>query len=303
VSAECNEVGIKKNIAGANQDANTWKVVSMRSPATCFKVVDDAGKNIITNFSTAEAAQKYIDDSLAASPPPSPPSPAPTGDHDQFGILKIAPDAPGGRFETKFTTEFKTRNYSSGKPSEPTVEVTNNAGQAIKNQEFTIAFMITKFKNKDDTASMKILGGRHSSSNPKTGTCYDCQLSVFGSTNKMLEVERPHPSMHACHKLVKNFFTLGESIVNKWIVMKTVTYTTNGGKDRHIEMQIGFPVTDINKPEEITFRKYWEVDDTGQLPSGHIIEPIGPLSTLRIDGVKKNGIEVKYASVREITSG
>ena len=119
----------------------------------------------------------------------------------------------------------------------------------------------------------------------------------------MLEVERPHPSMHACHKLVKNYFTLGESIVNKWIVMKTISYTINGGKDRHIEMQIGFPVADIAKPQDITFRKYWEVDDTGQLPEGHIIEPIGSLSTLRIDGVKADGMEVKYASVREVIEG
>jgi hypothetical protein len=298
--------GIPKT--GGNQDPNTWKVVPMKNPPTKFKIVDDIGTNIATDFTTQENAEYYIayyKKHTVPTPEPTPtPTPTPTtGERDQFGILKIMPDGPGKRFETKFSLEFKTRHYSSGKPDEPTTECTNDAKQSIKNQEFTIAFQITKFKTQDDTASLKILGGRHSSSSPPTGTCYDCQLNVMGGTGNTLELERPHPKMHPAHKQAKPLFKLGESIVGKWIVMKTVTYTINGGKDRRVEMYLAFPIIDINKPQDIVFRKYWSVDDTGQLEAGHIIEPIGSLSTLRIDGVEANGMEVKYASVREITEG
>jgi hypothetical protein len=226
-----------------------------------------------------------------------------SGERDQLGILKIRPDGPLKRFETEFKAEYKMAHYQTGKPDEPKIEFTNDSKQSIKNQEFTIAFRITKFKDRDDTATLKILGGLHSSSHPPTGTCYACQLNVFGGNGNTLEVERPHPDKHPAHKFAKPLFKIGESIVGKWIVIKTVTYTIDGGKDRHLEMYIAFPVADINKPNEITFRKYWEVDDTGQLEAGHIIEPIGSLSILRINGVIKGGSETKYASVRDIQEG
>jgi hypothetical protein len=227
----------------------------------------------------------------------------PTGERDQFGIIKIREDGPGKQFETEFDKEYKTRHYKSGKPDEPSVEVTNKASKAIKNQEATYIFRITKFKDADDTDSVKILGGPHSKGNPEKGTCYDCQLNVKGGNGNTLELERPHPSMHPAHKQAKPLFKIGETTVGKWVGIKTVTYTINGGKDRHLEMQVAFPIADINKPEDITFRKYWSVDDTGQLEAGHIIEPIGSLTTLRIDGLPKDALDTKYCSVREIKEG
>ena len=45
----------------ANPDPNTWKVVPMTDDPSKFKVVDDKGKNIATEFPSKELAQEYID--------------------------------------------------------------------------------------------------------------------------------------------------------------------------------------------------------------------------------------------------
>jgi hypothetical protein len=294
---------------GANTDAKTWKIATMVQKPNLFKIVDDKDVNVATDFTTQAKAQYYIDYYNRNVPVECPPGhhkdPAGVcvpdiiveGDKDQFGILKIKPDGPGKVFETKFDLEFKIRNYNSGKPSEPSLENTNTAAKAVKNQEATMYCLIKKFKDADDTASFKIEGGPHSSSNPKTGHCYDCQLNVNGGNGNTLEVEDPHPSMHPCHQ--KSNFKVGERWVGKWMGIKMLCYTINGGKDRHLEMLLDYPVPDIAAPPN-KWRTYWSVDDTGQLPHGHIIEPIGNRTTMRIDGVPKNEAEFKYASVREI---
>jgi hypothetical protein len=65
---------------GASTDPNTWKVVTMVSPATQFKVVDSAGLNVSTNFTTSANAQAYITYHLClvgSGVPPSPPGGTP----------------------------------------------------------------------------------------------------------------------------------------------------------------------------------------------------------------------------------
>jgi len=301
---------------GGNQDPETWHVVPMKDDPSKFKIIDDDGKNIATDFTTAESAVEYINyyrwekqqQQPSGDGGQQPPPPAPTGDKDSFGIAKICPDADAGRFLTNFKIEYKTRNYRSGKPSEPSMEYTskagndaNDGGSAVKNQEVTWYARINKFKKEDDTFSTKILGGAHSSSDGgKGGTCYDVQINVHGGTANTLQVERPHPSMHPCHQ--KALFKIGETLVGKWIGVKTICYLINNGKDRRIEQHIDYPVPDIEKPPN-AWRKYWAVDDTGQLPKGHIVQPIGSLTTVRLDGVPKDGIEFRYASVREIKAG
>src|SRR5215510_9665445 len=303
---------IKEGGWGADTNPDNWDVNQMRDKPDRFKVIDRNSKNVATDFLSAAIAANYIAwyREEAKHKPDDGGGGGGTGGGnagvDKFGIAKIYPDGPGGKFLTDFKIEFKTRHYRSGKPDEPTMEYTNAAGspnngkQAVTNQEVTFYQQITKFKKKDDTISVKILGGAHSSSGGgKTGTCYDNQINVFGGNGNTLEVERPHPSMHPCHQ--KTAFKIGETLVGKWIGVKMICYLINGGKDRHLEMQIDFPVADIAKPAN-AWRKYWSVDDTGQLPKGHIIDPIGSLTTVRIDGVEKNGVEFKYASVREISA-
>jgi hypothetical protein len=286
----------------------------MKDDPSKFKIIDDDGKNVATDFTTAESAAEYINYYRWEKQSESETGegggggqPKPSGDKDSFGVAKIYPDADAGRFLTNFKIEYKTRNYASGKPSEPSMEYTskagndaNDGGSAVKNQEVTWYARINKFKKQDDTFSTKILGGAHSSSGGgKTGTCYDTQLNVLGGTGNTLQVERPHPKMHPCHQ--KAAFKIGESLVGKWIGVKTVTFLINNGKDRRLEAYIDYPVPNVDSPPN-AWRKYWGVDDVGQLKEGHIIQPIGSLTTVRLDGVPKDGIEFKYASVREINS-
>ncbi len=260
-----------------------------------FHAIDDKG--LVSNTAT-------ISFEIGKTPPPPPP-----GNVDQFGIKKLVPDAASKRVETTFTLDKKVRHYRSGKPSEPSIEYTNSPSTAITNQEFTYYVKINGFKNVTDTISSKILGGIHSSSNPPLGTCYDVQVDIFGDAKRNLEVERPHPSMHPCHQVPQT--QIGEKLVGKWIGIKTVTYLINNGKDRRVQEWIDYPVADITKVPN-SWRLLFSVNDTGQLPSGHIITPIGSRSTCRIDGVWNKPVnsnptvsdvsapDFAYASVREI---
>lgn len=68
---------------GGNQDPATWHIVNMTNNPALFKVVDDKGKNIATDFTTAVTAQGYIDYYVwvKGTPPPPPPPPPPPVDH------------------------------------------------------------------------------------------------------------------------------------------------------------------------------------------------------------------------------
>ena len=292
---------------GGNQDPKTWKATNMKKPKDQFKVVDNKGINIATNFTTKEAAQAFINWSVGHAPPPidpppvdpGNPPPTPTGTKDQFGILKIAPDKPNGKTNTSFELEEKERNYESGKPSEWSVEYTADLGEKLSDIEVTYYCKINGFKtNEADNISTKILGPSHSDGVGRSW--YIGELATDGSSSKTLMTETPHPVYFDNNQ--KALFTVGESIVGKWVGIKMVTYLINGGKDRRLEMWLDWPVSDIANPPN-NWRMYWGVDDTGQLDHAHFIQPTGSLVCSRIDGVEKGDPpEFKYASVREVVA-
>src|SRR5689334_11653042 len=92
---------------------------------------DKDANNVATNFKSLEGALAYID---AAKKVPSgcpagqhldpatgkciADSPAPAGDKDQFGVIKIYKDKPGGETNTTFKLETLTRHYASGRSEE-----------------------------------------------------------------------------------------------------------------------------------------------------------------------------------------
>ena len=308
--SECNEVGIKKEV-GANTDPKTWKVVNMLNPSTCFKVVDDVNKNVITNFSTEAAAKKYIVDHSVVHT-------CPTGQHwdeteqkcvvdtvptpgdgvDQFGIKTIYKSKPGGKVATNPDVRFFTRHYSSGKPDQPTVEATVDLGAKLTGQEAT-CIITMKGVVAQDTMDWKIAGGHHSSSNPKEGTCYDFEVETDGSAKKTLEVESPHPNNHAAHQ--KPLFTLPD-MTNKTFGYKAIYLVKD--KTAHLECWLNLdPLDTAGKPKNDGWKLYWKVDDTGQLykPTSPIVTPYGTLATIRIDAIKGHP-DFKFYSVREITA-
>ena len=57
---------------GANADAHTWKVVSMKDDPSLFKVVDSAGINVADQFHSEANAKQYISYSVCNMPSPTP---------------------------------------------------------------------------------------------------------------------------------------------------------------------------------------------------------------------------------------
>ena len=239
---------------GRNKDPKTWKVTNMKKPKDQFKIVDDKGVNIATNFSTKAGAEALIKWSINHVPPvpgpdpdPNPnPTPTPTGDKDQFGILKIAPDKPGGKTNTTFELEEKERHYASGAPSEWSVEYTADLGENLSDIEATYYVKINGFKSEPDNISTKILGPSHTNGSGRSW--YIGELATDGTSSKTLMTEIPHPVYFNNHQ--KANFSISESLVGKWVGIKMVTYLINGGKDRRLEMWLDYPVADINNPPE-----------------------------------------------------
>lgn len=286
---------------GANPDADTWKTAQMKNPPTKWKVVDDSGKNVATDFTTEPNAQGYIDyyvwQKHYAAPPPSPPpgnGKPPAGDNDQFGVVMIYATAPNGKVETNFKLQEKMRNYASGKPSEWSTEYTNVSPNTIQNQEVTLYVKINSFKKEPDTLSLK-KGGPPHQDGARFWICSD--FATDGNPKRTLEIEDPHPKNRSINP--KPLTEIGGSIIGAWFGYKGISYQNKDGT-RHVESWIHYPVANIDKiaDEQDKWRKYMVYTADKK----YLTFP-GKLTTSRLDGVKKGDPPVyKYASVREIVS-
>lgn len=290
---------------GANTDPKSWKVTNMKNPPSDFKVVDDMGVNVATNFHTVLAANNYIskhvvnpsdclpgfhrDSSGSCVPDVTPP----TGNVDKFGILMVKKSAVSGKFETDFKLEEKKRNYASGKPSEWSTEYTNESPEVIQNVEATCYERINGFKtNEPDSISWKLNGPPH-----KDGARFWVipDYMTDGSSKKTLEIEDPHPNNKGINP--KPLTAIGGKLIGQWFGYKGISQQTKDGK-RHVESWIHYPVTDINNvaAEQDQWRLYISTDIESKY-----FKATGKLTTSRLDGTKEgNPPDYKYASVREI---
>jgi len=289
---------VKEGGWGANKDPDSWKTAQMKNPPEKFKVVDDTGINVATEFTTQANAQGYIDYYVwHKHNDQQPPSGGggggtPSGDKDQFGVIKIKKDKPGGRTDINFKLEEKMRNYASGKPSEWSTEYTCITTGDNSDVEATIYEMINGFKKEPDTVSLKLTGPAH-----KDGAC--CwvipDFATDGSPKRTLETEKPHPHNHSVNP--KPLSDMGGSIIGKWIGYKGITYVKDG--KRFVESWIHFPVGNIDAPEQDKWRQYIPTTELGK----EYLKANGKLCTSRLDGVKKGDPPTfKYASVREIVA-
>ena len=282
---------------GANTDPNTWKVVPMKDDPTKFKVVDDKGKNVVTGFKNQANAQSFIDRAKGGGGGGTPPPPPPGGtDKDQFGIIKIYKDKPGGETNVKFVGREMERHYASGKPSENSYEFTANASSPDHNSDIEATFYekINGFKTHEpDTISDKLTGPEHQDG------AKSWVIGLFrtdGSTADTFETEYPHPTYQKLNP--KPATSIGGSIVGKWFGHKMISYVKAG--KRYIESWIHFPVNDINNvgAEQGEWRQYVKT----MTVEDRFVQARGKLTTSRLDGINKGSPpDFKFCSVREIS--
>jgi len=286
---------------GGNQDPDTWTINAMRDNPAKFKIIDHDSKNIATDFTTMANASAYIEyyKWLKANPGSGGEGGGgtvnPTGDKDQFGVLKIYKDKPGGETNTKFVGKEMTRHYASGKPSENSYEYTATASSNDHNSdvEFTCYEKINGFKSSPDTISDKETGPEHQDG---AHGWVIAEFMTDGSAKATYETEYPHPNYQKIDP--KPATTIGGSIVGKWFGHKAITYVKDGA--RWCESWIHFPVTNIDNiaAEQDKWRQYvkpFKVD-------AKFTKANGKLTTSRLDGINKGSApDFKFTSVREIS--
>ena len=239
-----------------------------------------------------EQAGKCVDNTVPI------PEPHPEAGKDVNGITKIYKDATSNLFvnSSSFTEEEFTRNYQSGKPSENSYENEYKSDQKLDNIEVTYYVKINGFKTKEpDTISIKTKGPDHQDGDGKAW--YIHQIDTDGKPDDNFQIESPHPENHDNH--VIPFFTIGESLVGKWIGIKAISYLIDNGTDASAETWIDYPVADIANPPN-KWRKYIDIASVKACEEG-FINATGGNVLLRIDGTKKGDMpNVKYQSLREI---
>ena len=87
---------IKEGGWGGNVDPKTWHVIEMNNPSDQFKVVDDKGVNIVTNFTTMQQAQNFINYFLVNPFPPEEQEEEEKPQEPQGGNSNTGGEADGG---------------------------------------------------------------------------------------------------------------------------------------------------------------------------------------------------------------
>jgi hypothetical protein len=194
---------IKEGGWGGNVDPKTWKVTEMRNPSDQFKVVDDKGVNIATNFTTMQFAQNFINYFLVN---PFPPEEEEQGEGGTGGGEQEPGGGAGGnggsgggdvvvgKGKDKFGSQLLV---SDGKEVEYAIKDNlRDDGQRFDGDvgdwpqsEATGYFMFTK-DPVDDEVSIKWSEMKHSGSNDVQ--CYDSGVSIKDGKAR-LRFENPHP--------------------------------------------------------------------------------------------------------------
>jgi hypothetical protein len=306
---DCTEIGVLKT--GGNQDATTWKVVKMRDFPECFKVVDDASKNIATNFSSEAAAQKYIDEhNVVHNCPPGEhwdgtqcvKDVVPTGELDKFGVKKIHKDAPNAKWYDKVTYKRTMNNQSNEKNIPRDTFIID--GVEIMNKEITSYQKIDFIK--EDQVSNKFDGGTHSDSVAKQGRCYGVGVKSDGTPH--LEKEYPQhsttPKFPTKVKLFDpNFKSIGK-VSGKMIGYKVCTWITPK-KSVHMELHVDLDGLKADGTPSNNFKPFWWAEDDGTWQGEPYLTNQGKanggngIDYLRIDHVGTK-TDCKFRSVREI---
>lgn len=168
---------------------SAWKVVNMRDFPEQFKVVDAAGKNVATNFTTQQVAENFVayfqthefppkDEDPTPEPPGPGPTPTPGVGTDKYGTKLLVAD--GSTIEYKYNENFRP----DGKRFDFRID------GATKGTEAQGYFRFTS-NPVDDEVSIKWSEKSHSGSNEVQ--CYDSGVGIKDGKTRM-RFENPHPN-------------------------------------------------------------------------------------------------------------
>jgi hypothetical protein len=273
-----------------NKDA--WNVVNMRDFPEQFKIVDAAGKNVATNFTTKQAADGFIAYfKVNPFPPVETPPIEPPVDPNQPPVDPNQPPVTPGSGVDKYGTKLLV---SDGK--EIVYDVKNNFRDDGKRfdahvgdwtqSEPTVYFRFTK-DPVDDEISIKFSEKSHSGSNMTQ--CYDLGLDIqSGKTRMRFEAEHPNYSGNigggqGTPQGTKWFGYKGAKIVNADGTV-TIKYWQDTGDNE-------------TKPSNSWKEVYSHTDSKYKRTGPH------PYITFRVDDPAKAGqknLEMKWASVAKI---
>ena len=255
------EQGIFK---GGNSNPETWKVIPMKQDPSLFKIVDDQGENVRTDFSSQQAAEKYVAYEIYKKKNDTftPNNGSRNNLKDKLGVVIQFKTKDNGKemYSEDFMHERGIRHYESDKPDDTTDEYNVKLDKEHVDLETTGYFKITKEMH-DDTISMKLRGPTHSDGK---GSWY--KIGVHFNGKPFFGKEWEHSGREEDDLNTGDNIINAGKIVGKWVGVKAVTFNEekNGKKGVRCQCYVDGPYDNIGDvpPEKQNWRKTFDVFDT-----------------------------------------
>jgi hypothetical protein len=269
ISAEGTVWG-KLPILGYSNNANEFEFFEFASPPVpCSKVrITAVGEETATiKISSMELTSEVMEEPEIPEPePPKPTEPGteqppttqpPSGDMDQFGIKKIAPDKPGGKVWTDMSYKFSEHNTG-------TRDTFSKKIGDVQALEMT-GYYKASLSDSSEELSNKFLGGNHtgsgSSNTTKQGRCYSVGVEQQGAVSMKKEYpQHPDtPDFSDEPKIASGMPSKLKSLKDRWIGLKVLTW--NDGKNVYMQCYVDDDGMISDKPAN-NWKKWYEITDS-----------------------------------------
>jgi hypothetical protein len=289
---------IKDGGWGGNTDPKTWTVTNMRNPSDQYKVVDDKGVNIATNFTTMQLAQNFINYFLIHPFPPEEEEETGGETGGEGGEQGQGGETGSGGTEGK----GKDKNgvqllQSDGKDISYSVVKDTRSGKndgirwnfVVKDWLKTEATGYFRFSKDpvDDEVSIKWSEMSHSDGNDVQ--CYDSGVSIKDGKSR-IRFENPHPKYSGDLANGK-----GEPLNTKWIGYKGIF---DPQEDGTVLVKVYQDAGDNESKPSNNWKEVLNYKDTKYKRN-----KVHPFVTFRVDDPDKKGqknLEEKWLSVAKI---
>jgi hypothetical protein len=292
---------------GANQDPKIWNVISMNDKPEFFKVVDNNGINVATDFTTEANAKYYIEYFQSIEDEDdNPPSPHNSSQLDKEGVQMLLPTKIGGK--EYYTKDYSYRRSKHGQKSKPELGKIPRDTFTLKNVPFMQAEYTFVGKidfTSDDDFSFKVGSKNHSGNDPDgEGQCYSFGISSNGKVHLSKETPR-HPKTPNFDSKVKVESGMAKSlgnISNKVFGCKGLLQFVDDNTNVLISVYVDIDPIDKNGKANNNWKLWWTAKDDGSWknkPQTFFAKGNDQTLYHRIDHVGKK-TETYFMSAREI---